>query len=160
MNTIYQLAFLSLFTVSLSSWSELYKCKNDNDELSYSDRPCSSNAELFTPNPIITEFVDIKINHRKTPKKEKIKKTSHSCPFISSAQQRNLRVKQTYIKGLPSSEILKRFGKPDKTEGMDNKGSWTYKNKKYKLEFKFQEDCLLSWKEKWFVKKSKIDKYR
>jgi hypothetical protein len=64
------------------------------------------------------------------------------------------------VKGLPSSEIIKRFGKPDKKEGSTGKESWLYKKDTYKLEFKFNDDCLLSWKEKWYKKKSKINKYR
>jgi mRNA-degrading endonuclease RelE of RelBE toxin-antitoxin system len=146
--------------------ADLYKCTDTSGQVGFTDKPCANSTSnpntdnQYIPKSSITSFkeLDIKQHKAKKPVKKKRKK---SCAFFSSTQLRHLRIKQSYKEGLPASEIVKRFGKPTKIEQTgDNKERWKYKETNYRLIFNFKDLCLTSWKEKWFGKKSKINKYR
>ena len=153
----------SLFIIFICSHThaDIFKCIDQQNKVIYTDQPCETPSEAFTPPSIMTNYKHVTIDTFTKIKKLKSKPKETTCPFISTTEMRNLRVKQEYKTGLPKIEITKRFGAPNETASSgSNNETWIYKNKKYKLEFKFKNGCLSHWKEKWFGKKSPIDKYR
>lgn len=156
---MYRIAILLL--VSHTVTADLFKCFDENGNVNFTDQPCKLSGDKFAPNPTMTKYKHVSVYESKNQKDTQQSNKPSSCPFISSTELRNLRVKQEYKMGIPKEEISKRFGHPDETSSRgDSNETWFYKNKKYKLVFKFKDDCLSSWKEKWFSKKNRIDKYR
>lgn len=158
--------FLYLLCINHYIYSDIYKCITKNGDVSFSNLPCLNavSTQSYTPPPVTTRFKDIEITPSKpvaSRSTKKIKTHKKSCPFITSTQIRNSRIKQEYIKGLPKSEIEKRFGKPDQASSKSNNTlEWRYNKNDYRQTFTFRNNCLIKWKEAWTGKKSRIDKYR
>lgn len=156
---MYRIIILLLISHTVSA--DLFKCRDENDNVIFTDQPCRFSGDTFQPKPIMTKYKSVSINKSKKSNNVQQGTKPNSCAFISSTELRNLRVKQEYKIGIPKGEISKRFGHPDEisTSGKLNE-TWIYKNKKFKLVFKFKDGCLSNWKQKWFGKKNRIDKYR
>ncbi len=153
---------LTLF-LSYSCYGELYRCTSVSGKLTYSDNPCSNKAEAYQ----LPEEMGLSLKSITPPKsyykKHNVKKTSTSisCNKLTPTQIRNLRVKRQFKKGMPTTAIEKRFGKADiVNSGKGNVQTWHYKSERVNRSFKFEEDCLVSWNEKFKGKKSQLSKYQ
>lgn len=146
-----------LAALSLNAFSQVYKCLDQNNKTYYSDSYCE-NAEAYESKHHVGTLKTISIPYQnKTSPPHKNKSNRKTCPFISTTEVRNLKVKNEFQKGLTMENIVERYGEPhEREESGKNKEKWKYKDEKKKLEFKFKHDCLQSWKRKWF-KKSKFD---
>lgn len=154
-----RLLFLS--AISLQTQAELYRCELDNGQTQYTYQPCPETGEVYQPQAVMTNYKTINppTSHNEKSSPMEIK-SNNQCPFVSSTELRTLRVKDEYKKGLTQSHIEKRLGKADDTNNNKNKSQWVYSGKNVKRIFRFKDGCLMSWKETWKGKESKISKYR
>ncbi|MEH6347694.1 MAG: hypothetical protein V7785_21540 [Bermanella sp.] len=154
---------LTLF-LSYSCYGELYRCSNDSG-ITYSDSPCSNNAQAYQPPQemgLTLKTINAPSSYNKNviPKKTN-KSISSACNQFSPTQLRNLRVKRQLKKGIPATNIEKRFGKPVIVKSSKaNSEVWHYKSERVQRTFKFQHECLVSWSEKFKGKKSQLSKYQ
>jgi len=160
MKTLYCLVIM---LVSGLCHGQVYRCLNEHSEITFIDTPCDSQSQPYE----IKQRMALKLKNIDAPKVNKKTKSpankssnSTSCPRFSATQLRNLRVKDQFQKGMPATAIVKRFGKAQQVQGTPSKQTWIYKSPRVKRTFKFKDNCLLSWKEKWQGKKSKISKYQ
>ena len=151
--------------LSYSCHGELYRCSSDSGKLTYSDSPCSNNAESYQPQ----QEMGLTLKTIKAPtsyyKNKTLKKSSNSilntCNQFTPTQLRNLRVKRQFKKGMPATNIEKRLGKAHIVKsGKGNNEAWYYKSERVQRTFKFQNKCLISWSEKFKGKKSQLSKYQ
>ena len=162
MKTLY---FIVIMFVSGLCQGEIYRCLDEYSNITFMDTPCHSQSRPYE----IKQSMALKLKtidepkflkaKNKRPRKSDLK--SSSCQRFSATQLRNLRVKDQFQKGMPSSAIVKRFGKAQvNNSSANNQQTWIYKSTRVKRTFKFKDDCLTSWKEKWHGKKSKLSKYQ
>lgn len=146
-----------LSCLSLNGYSQVYKCLDKNNKTYYSDNLCDQ-AEVYESKQHVGTLKTINTRYQNsTSQSPKNKPDQKTCPFISTTEVRNLKVKNEFQKGLTMESIIDRYGEPhEREETGKNKEKWKYKDEKQKLEFKFKHGCLQSWKRKWF-KKSKFD---
>ncbi len=146
------------------SQAELYRCVNAAGDTIFSDSHCGPSSQTYQSK----QSMALKLKTIKTPKPSAKTNKRHNpnlsnkiaaCKTFTSTQLRNLRVKEKFEKGMPSSAIKKRFGKANEVITSNNNQTWYYKGKRLKRTFKFKDTCLISWKEKWTGKKSKLSKY-
>ena len=155
---------LTLF-LSYSCHGELYRCSSDSGQLTYSDSPCSNNPKAYQPQQemgLTLKTISAPSSYnKKVILKKTNSSTSNNCNQLSPTQIRNLRVKRQFKKGMPTTAIEKRFGKADiVNSGKGNVQTWHYKSERVNRSFKFEEDCLISWNEKFKGKKSQLSKYQ
>ena len=92
--------------------------------------------------------------------KKQIKKNAATCPFFTSTQLRNMRVKRQFETGVSEANLLKLLGPADRKSGASHNETWIYTGERMDYQFKFKQGCLISWKEKWKTKKkTEIDRY-
>ena len=159
MKTLY---FLMIMLVSGLCHGQVYRCLNEHSEITFIDTPCDSQSQPYEIKQEMTlklKNIDATKVNKKTKSPANKSSKSASCPRFSATQLRNLRVKDQFQKGMPATAIVKRFGKAQQVQGAPNKQTWIYKSPRVQRTFKFKDNCLLSWKEKWQGKKSKISKY-
>lgn len=149
---------LALLVLSSVSHADLYKCIDTEGVTVFTDKKCKLAGGVFKPKPVMTSYKSVTLPLTKIKSApDKSVKTKGACPFFTSTELRNLRVKEEYKKGMPKSEIKKRYGKADDIESAgNNKEKWKYKGKRFKRTFNFKEGCLSSWTKKVIGKKSKI----
>lgn len=148
---------LSLTLFYSLSHADLYKCTDQNGMTVFTDQICKFSGAQFKPKPIMTNYKSVTLPISKSSKQKNNSNKGNSCPFFTATQLRNLRVKQQLIKGIPETEIYKRYGKPnDKESSGPHKETWKYKSDRFKREFVFERGCLTSWKKKTVGKKSRI----
>ena len=149
------LLFFLCFVFSQASLSQIFLCTDASGKKNYTDAPCSdtkAKGARYTPKTQTTSLKTIQLPTELSNKKVKTAKTA--CPFFSSHELRNMRVKGLYKKGLSMAHIEKRFGKPHHTDAIsDIKERWFYNEVKAERQFKFKNGCLVSWKEKAIVQK-------
>lgn len=137
------------------SHGQVFLCTDMNGKQNYTDSPCAdtqSKGTTYIPKTQTTSLKTINLPASLSVKKPKIKKAN--CPFFSSHELRNMRVKGLYKKGLSMIHIEKRFGTPHHTDAIsDIKERWFYNEPKMERQFKFKHGCLTSWKEKVIVQK-------
>ena len=149
--------------LSYSCHGELYRCTSVSGKLTYSDHPCGNKAEAYQPPKEMGLSLKSISPPKSYPKKYNVKNTptSTACNKLTPTQLRNLRVKRQFKKGIPTTAIEKRFGKADIiNSGKGHVQSWHYKSERVKRSFKFEEDCLVNWSEKFNGKKSQLSKYQ
>ena len=150
--------------LSYSCHGELYRCSNDSGELTYSDSPCSNNAQAYQPPPemgLTLKAISAPSSYNKNIASKKIKtSTSSTCNLFTPTQLRNLRVKRQLKKGMPATNIEKRFGKPTIVKSSKGSETWHYKSERVLRTFYFKDECLVSWREKFKGKKSQLSKYQ
>jgi hypothetical protein len=160
-NPIIHSLLLIAVVISPVSIADLYKCIDTNGQITFTDQACIQSGDTFKPKPIMTNYKSIsftqkRVSTKKTGSNKNIKMKS-ACACLTSTELRNLRVKQEYKKGMASTEIKKRYGKPNQiTSSGNNKEKWEYKDKRFNRAFSFSNGCLTSWKKKAVGKKSKI----
>lgn len=141
--------------VSPLSLSQVFLCTDTNGKKHYTDSPCTTSqgkGARYTPKTQTTSLKTIQLPTELSNKKVNTAKTV--CPFFSSHELRNMRVKGLYKKGLSMAHIEKRFGKPHHTDAItDIKERWFYNEVKAERQFKFKNGCLVSWKEKAIIQK-------
>jgi len=156
---------LVIMLVSGLCHGQVYRCLNEHSEITFIDTPCDPQSQPYE----IKQTMALKLKDIDAPSivrikaKSSAKKSSPSanCPRFSATQLRNLRVKDQFEKGMPATAIMKRFGKAQQIQNKpNNKQTWVYKSSRVRRTFKFKDDCLLSWQEKWKGKKSKLSKYQ
>lgn len=152
----------SFFLISLHVQGEIYKCTSDTGKTQFKDIPCENQGEVYTPKPVMTPLTHIKVpKATKTIHSKKItSNTPDTCPRFTSTELRNLKVKDEFKKGLSTDYIKKRLGKPDSTESSGSNEKWRYRSDNVWREFKFKQNCLISWKANWRKGESKLSKYR
>ncbi|GAA6134153.1 hypothetical protein NBRC116188_09420 [Oceaniserpentilla sp. 4NH20-0058] len=144
-----------LFLTYHHCFSELYRCEQANGKFQYTDKPCPTSGTTYTPKTNITQYKDIDDINIKRPINSSTY-TQATCPYFSSTELRNLRVKDEFKKGMTYAHIENRFGKPDSRSA----NKWNYKNQFVNRTFNFKQGCLTSWQIKWEGKESKISKFR
>ncbi|MGR6871322.1 DUF4124 domain-containing protein [Pseudomonas sp. HK3] len=152
---------LMLIILTSQAQAELYRCESSTGQIQYTDQPCTETGTTYKPKPVMTHYKTIKtpkFHHKKTS--TNTSSNNQPCPFISSTELRTLRVKDTYKKGLTQAQIKQRLGKADDINNSKNSSTWVYKGEYVKRSFRFKNGCLISWKEKWKGKESKISKFR
>lgn len=150
---------LALIFISFNAHSELYRCNALSGEVQFTDQPCKNTGSTYTPKQVMTKYKTIKTIQSKSSEKPSIKK--NSCPFLTSTELRNLKVKDQFKKGLTQEYIKRRLGKADQITNSKNKSTLVYSGNYVKRVFNFKNGCLTSWKEKWKKgKESKISKFR
>lgn len=152
-------AKLILFSIlSFQAHAELYRCETSSGQVQFTDQPCPNSGSSYQPKAIMTDYKTVKLpkyqGHRPSIKKRQ------NCPFLSSTEIRNLRVKSQFKKGLTQENIQQRLGKADDTSNHKDNSTWVYKGQYVKRTFQFKHGCLISWKERWKGKESQISKYR
>ncbi len=149
--------------LSYSCHGELYRCSNDSG-ITYSDSPCSNNAQAYQPPQemgLTLKTINAPSSYNKNIISKKTNKsTSSACNQFSPTQLRNLRVKRQLKKGMPATNIEKRFGKPTMVKSSKGSEAWHYKSERVQRTFKFKDKCLVSWSEKFIGKKSQLSKYQ
>ena len=150
---------LCLFTYQVQA--ELYRCTGANGKIQYTDQACPESGASYQPKAVMTNYKTIKpfkIHSKKSSTRPKTQ--NQPCPFFSSTELRNLRVKGEFKKGLTTKDIEKRLGKADDIRHDNDKSIWQYHNKNVKRLFRFKHNCLTGWKEKWSKNVSKVNKMR
>ena len=149
--------------LSYSCHGELYYCNNDN-VITYSYSPCSNNAQAYQPPPemgLMLKAISPPSSYNKNIASKKIKiPNSSTCNLFTPTQLRNLRVKRQLKKGIPATNIEKRFGTPTIVNSSKGSEIWHYKSERVLRIFKFKDECLVSWREKFKGKKSQLSKYQ
>jgi len=141
--------------------AELYRCTSASGKIQYTDQACPESGSSYEPKSVMTNYKTIKpfkLRSKKSATSSKAQK--QQCPFFSSTELRNLRVKGEFKKGLANSDIEKRLGRADDISNNKNKSTWVYNNKNVKRIFRFKHGCLTGWKEKWKGKENKVIKIR
>ncbi len=156
---------LLLFTLFIFhttyAFSDLYRCENESGQVRFTDQPCPHQGQTFQPKSVMTPYKTIQPISSTQSKTETAKKNQeHSCPFFSSSELRNLRVKDQYKKGLTPEHIKARLGKPHDITSSNNKETWHYTSEHVSRTFRFKKGCLSGWREKWKGKESQISKFR
>jgi len=153
------LLFISLFLFSIFSHGELYRCQQANGTYQFTYTPCPKSGSTYQPETNITQYKDIENVEMKTRFKAQ---SSHQqeCPFFTSTELRNLRVKDEFKQGLTEAHIKQRFGEPTNTTTSKSKTVFSYKDNHVNRIFRFKDGCLTGWKETWKNKESKISKFR
>lgn len=154
------LLILVIFHTS-NVFSELYRCENESGQIQFTDQPCPNQGQAFTPQSVMTPYKTIDpIKSKQTKSASKKKEKEDSCPFFSSTELRNLRIRDEFKKGLTPKHIESRLGKPDDMTSSNNKETWSYSSEHVNRIFRFKKGCLTGWKEKWKGKESQISKFR
>jgi len=162
------LRLLVLVVFSVFAKAELYHCEDVSGRITVTDRPCVGATRYEVINPIQTLMIKAPSPAEKqflksveNSQSQKPSKTMpDSCRRFSSTELRNLRVKDDFEKGMPQSEIKKRFGLPDLTEmKTDGSEKWVYQSERVNRVFRFKHACLLAWTERWKKTRSKMSKY-
>ena len=141
--------------------AELYRCTSPSGKIQYTDQACPDSGSPYKPKSVMTNYKTIKpvkLHSKKSATSAKDQK--QQCPFFSSTELRNLRVKGEFKKGLTRADIEKRLGTADDISNNKNKSTWVYNSKNVKRIFRFKHGCLTAWKEKWNRNVSKVDKMR
>lgn len=153
------IGFLLLF--SLHTQAELYRCENQEGLIRFTDQPCPTSGHVYQPKAIMTDYKTISPPTSHSITKTRPNNKQDTCPFISNTQQRNLKVKNQFIKGLTQAHIQQRLGKAHKINNSKNNSVWVYNGEYVKRTFRFKNSCLTSWKEKWKKgHESQISKFR
>lgn len=153
------LTFFIFHTANVSS--ELYRCENESGQIRFTDQPCPNQGQAFIPQSVMTPYKTInsvKSKHTKSATQKDAMKSV--CPFFSSTELRNLRVRDEYKKGLTPNHIHARLGKPNDITSSKDKETWHYASEHVTRTFRFKKGCLSGWKEKWKGKESQISKFR
>jgi hypothetical protein len=151
-----RLLFLCL--LSFHTQAELYRCEASSGQIQFTDKPCPATGNIYQPKAVMTNYKTIKLP--KQQRNESPTKNQQQCPFLTSTEIRNLRVKEQFKKGLTQEHIQQRLGKADNINNNKDKSTWVYAGKHVKRIFRFKHSCLISWKEKWKDKESQISKFR
>lgn len=155
------LRVLMLILFTHHAQAELYRCASADGKTKFTDQLCTESGSTYHPKAVMTNYKTIKpfkTHSKKTTSTTKNQK--QQCPFFSSTELRNLRVKGEFKKGLTRADIEKRLGNADDITNSKNKSTWVYNNKNVKRIFRFKHGCLTGWKEKWNGNVSKVDKMR
>ena len=89
------IGFLLLF--SLHTQAELYRCENQEGLIRFTDQPCPTSGHVYQPKAIMTDYKTISPPTSHSITKTRPNNKQDTCPFISSTQQRNLKVKNQLI---------------------------------------------------------------
>ena len=152
---------LILLLFTYQAQAELYRCTSVSGKIQYTDKACPEAGASYQPKAVMTNYKTIKPVKLHSKKSATSTKTQNQpCPFFSSTELRNLRVKGEFKKGLTRADIEKRLGNADDISNSKNKSTWVYNSKNVKRIFRFKHGCLTAWKEKWNRNVSKVDKMR
>jgi hypothetical protein len=148
-----------LLTISITAQAELYRCESQTGEIQFTDQPCATSGSTYEPSAVMTNYKTIQVP--KSHDQHATSKKLQACPFISSTELRNLKVKDQFKKGLTQDHIQQRLGKADDILSNKNKSTWIYEGTHVKRTFRFKDACLVGWKEKWKQgQESQISKFR
>lgn len=147
-----------LLLASHTPANPLFKCE-DKDRIAYQSTPCKGDPLPLDLPEVMTPLMDVHPDF-KPAKKKQIKKNAATCPFFTSTQLRNMRVKRQFETGVSEANLLKLLGPADRKSGASHNETWIYTGERMDYQFKFKQGCLISWKEKWKTKKkTEIDRY-
>ena len=151
--------------VSSLCHGQVYRCLNEKSEITFAATPCDSQSQPYQVKQgmaLKLKTIDAPNGTNKTTKAAtNTPPKNASCASFSATQLRNLRVKKQFQKGMPAAAIIKRFGKAQRVKHKPKQQQvWIYKSARVQRTFKFKNDCLSSWREKWQGKKSKLGKYQ
>ena len=155
---------LPIISGCAQAMASVYQCQGLDGSLNYSDRPCDGVGQAYHVQTPIYEWqlkapkgLSVQSKRSKQNKREKAKSV---CRRFSATELRNLRVKDTLVKGMPEAHLEKRFGRDRKTvtTGPDTQ-KWVYKSDRVTRILNIKGGCLATWKESWHGEKSAISKY-
>ena len=153
------LRFILFILFSFNTNAELYRCETPIGDIQFTDQPCQASGSTYKPKAVMTNYKSIE--PVKLKPKKKLITHKNQCPFFTSTELRNLKVKDQFKKGLTQEYIQRRLGKADDISSNKSKSTLVYSGNYVKRVFNFKNGCLTSWKEKWKKgKESKISKFR
>ncbi|WP_297793303.1 hypothetical protein [uncultured Marinobacter sp.] len=135
--TPFRFLFLASLALSTATQAQIYRCNTDTGP-SFSDQPCSDNAETITirDNHIGGNFADNLPPEPNTTEETEDRQQSSStqdestCRFINSTDLRTYLTRNQVVKGMTKDHVLRAFGRPPETYPTPQE-TWVYHTRYY-----------------------------
>lgn len=150
---------LTLALLPMTASAEMYRCKKEGATV-FSDKPCASDAQEYSPKPIqvipAIKAPDLAKQYDQRKAKERQERDQANEAWNKDHQAlkqreetvRNARIAHKVVAGMSQQDVRNMLGNPQVTSHNENRGvvreGWTYKNPDGSRDVVYFKDGIVS----------------